>query len=1101
MIMSKYRFNYDKMKRVFQKGEGMNKSTILKALSAAVALYGAVGFFGVPYILKNMAPQKVDEATNGGEFSIEKASFNPFTFHLTLKKVSFKTPQNTDFIAFDKFVLNIDPTAYLWRGGVVVKELTLIQPSVNIKRDHNGDFNFKWLTELGGDKPKEEKKSEPIGLIINHLSLQNGVIHYRDETQGSAYVLDMGPVGFSLENIDLRDLSSADGKMRLYATINEGGFVDLKAKIDSLSPLMVGGSVAFDSGKLYTPWRYFQDKFPIEVADGTAAFGFDYRFNSNDINATELSKLHFEVDKLRIIPKGEERNLFTLGSLRLKEASVLPMKKEFKANVLQIDGINVSAHRMGDGSIDWVNYLDEINKAFPEDKNETKTPWSFLLSRAVINNVGVQWRDDAPKEPYQMGLSNLSLSTGAISSDETSLLNLSIKTDALRVNRMRDGFEVAGIEKIGVEGIEIDRAGKFAQVSKISILQPSIALKRLAAGEIDLSAYGYTAKESAKKSSEAPWGYRLGEIDIINGKVAFVDEVPKRNVSIKCDQMDLNVKDFDNNPAHKSTLALSTRINEKSTFELTSGLIRSPLSAKGHIMLKGFDASLVDPYIEPNSYASLRRGNLSVNADYDYAALKTSLKGKVGLDDWVVNDTRDDSVLLGWESIGVTPFVYAYPANQLRVNQLSIDGFYTNALIDSKKVLNFSTLSKKSATESNTTKEGNGFGIDILKLLLRNSSMTFNDQSLPLPFKTYIHDLEGSILGISTTKDVKTFVKLRGGVDQYGLAKIDGSLNTKAPKKYTDIKVAFDNLELKGYTPYSLEFLGYKIDGGRLFLDLGYKIDEGKLGASNRVVIKQIELGAQKEGGSPWPLRFVVALLEDSDGVIDIDLPIEGDVNSPDFKYGKVVWQVIGNLFTKAVTSPFRLLGSLMGIEGDKLSAIDFEAGSAVLLPPQIEKLDMVTTMLAKRPKLSLAIYGGWDEAHDGYALKSDKLAKLAQKRVKGIKIDSVQAIPIDLLEEIAEETLEKKERKALKAKLEEQYQEEAAFVRHYSDALIEKLVPMQALNPQELQTLGAQRAASIQKYLMKTSGFEKRINIKEIEKVKGEKADAIANRLEIIVP
>jgi hypothetical protein len=266
-------------------------------------------------------------------------------------------------------------------------------------------------------------------------------------------------------------------------------------------------------------------------------------------------------------------------------------------------------------------------------------------------------------------------------------------------------------------------------------------------------------------------------------------------------------------------------------------------------------------------------------------------------------------------------------------------------------------------------------------------------------------------------------------------------------------------------------------------------------------VLKQIELGAEKEGGSPWPLRFVVALLEDSDGVIDIDLPIEGDVNNPDFKYGKVVWQVIGNLFTKAVTSPFRLLGSLMGIESDKLSNIDFEAGSAALSPPQIEKLDLVTTMLTKRPKLGMSIYGSWDEVHDTHALKAKKLVQAALKRNKDLKIDSVQAISVELLEEMAEESLEKKELKALKSSLEEKYPEEAAYVRHYSAALIEKLIPLQALSPQELQVLSQQRSAVIRNYLLKTPGFDKRIIIKNIEGVKGETGDAIPTRLEIVVP
>jgi hypothetical protein len=344
-------------------------------------------------------------------------------------------------------------------------------------------------------------------------------------------------------------------------------------------------------------------------------------------------------------------------------------------------------------------------------------------------------------------------------------------------------------------------------------------------------------------------------------------------------------------------------------------------------------------------------------------------------------------------------------------------------------------------------------------------------------------------------------VKLRGGVDQYGLAKIDGSLNTKDPKKFTDLKVVFDNLELKGYTPYSLEFLGYKIEGGKLFLDLGYKIDGGKLNGANRVVIKQIELGGEKVGGSPWPLRLVVALLEDSDGVIDIDLPIEGDVNNPDFKYGKVVWQVIGNLFTKAVTSPFRLLGSMMGIESDKLSSIEFEGGSATLLPPQVEKLDQTMAILSKRPKLALNVYGGWNELQDTHALKAKKLVQAALKRNKDLKIDSVQAMSLEILEDMAEDSLDKKELKTLKASLGEKYHEEAAYVRHYSAALVEKLIPLQPLNPQELQALGMQRAVMIRNYLVKTAGFEKRVNVKENEMIKESKVEAIPIRLEIVVP
>lgn len=1084
------------------------KAKIVKSLAAAVGIYTAAGFWGIPYLIKNVVPEKVSEATQGGNFSVESVRFNPYSFHLTLKNATFKTPQNGDLVSLKAFSLNLDPCAYLWRGALVVKEVALIGPDITVRRDEKGEFNFGWLAELGAGEEEEKKPSEPARVLIEHFSLKEGTLDYRDAAEGKSYALGVGPIGFNLDHIDLRDLSGANGKMRLYATVNDGGFIDLKGKIDALSPVVIGGSFAFDSGKLYTPWRYFKEKFPIEVADGKMQVSFDYRLNTGDINATELSGLMFDVSKLRVIPKGEARTLLGVETLHLHGGKVLPLRKDFRAESLQIAGVNVGASRSAEGAIDWVAYIDQIKAAFPEDENETKEPWNVRLERVALENVGGSWSDNAPKEPYRLSFSNGSVHTGVIGSDPKAVLNLSAAVDAIRLIRQRDGAAVAGMEALGIEGIEVDREGRFAQIAKVSLRAPSVALARLKDGSIDLSRYAY-APPSAPSTEEAasiPWGYRVGEIDLSGAEARFRDEVPSKAVAVALDQLRLNVRNVQSNPAAKSGFEVSARIDGKSTFAAGGDFIRSGLRSSGTFSLQGLNLALIDPYLEPATYASLKRGVVTVGGSYEYAPSKAVIKGKVSLSDWVVNDTRDDSVLLGWENIGATPFVYAYPDNRLKINQLAVEGLYTNALIDEKKVLNYSTLSRAPKGDANATTaapakgRSNPFGIDIVKLLVHDSSATFSDQSLPLPFKTYIHDLEGSVLGISTTKDVTTFVKLRGEVDQYGLAKIDGSLNTKDPKQFTDIRVAFDNLDLGHYTPYSLQFLGYKIDGGKLFLNLGYKINGGKLNAANQVVIKQIELGAEKEGGSPWPMRLVVALLEDTNGVIDIDLPIEGDVNNPDFKYGKVVWQVIGNILTKAVTAPFRFLGSLLGIESEKLSSIDFEGGSAVLQPPQIEKLDQITRMLQKRPKISIEVYGSWEEESDAYVLKGRKLVALALKRDKKLKIDSPHAIAVDLLEDMADDIIGKKERKAIENRLEKQYKEEAEFVRHYSAELIEKLIVTQTVSPQELESLASRRSDAIAAYLFKTPGLETRIILKPSEAAKPLESKEIPVRLNVVV-
>lgn len=1084
----------------------MKKTLIFKSLAAGLAVYAAAGFVAVPYVIKNVLPQKVSDATKGGKFSVEAAAFNPFTFHLQARNIVFKTPADGELFAMKRLSLNIDPLDYLWRGEWLVKNIILTEPKIAVHRGPNGDFNFKFLTELGSDETKE-KSSEPLKLMIQRFVLKNGSLDYRDFANRKEYTLEVGPIGFSLDNIDLRDLSATEGKMRLYATINDSGFVDFKGNIAALSPLKIGGSVAFDSGKLYTVWRYFKDRFPIEVADGDAAFAFDYRFDSSDVNATEISRLALDVKRLRIIPKGENRNLFTMGSLKLRDGKVLPMRKQFAASSLAVQGVNVRAIRGTDGMIDWLTYVQEIQKAFPGDpkkaSDETKELWRFRLGSVSLDGVGAEWTDNAPATPYRVSLTNARLHTGVIEDDPKAPLNLSLATDAIRMVRQTDGSTVAGIGALEVEGIAINREGRFAGVEKVSLLSPEITLKRLKDGSIDLSRYVYAPPKKGDSEKGSPWGYRVDEISMNGGKAAFTDEVPARNVAITLDQLNMAFRGLQNNPDVKNEFSVDTRINQQSTVGIRGDIVRSSLHSSGTFDVKNLDLAVVDPYVQPSTYASLRRGDLSLRGNYTYSPSRAVVKGKLSLNDWVVNDLRDDSVLLGWSSIGVTPFTYAYPDNRLKINYLAINGLYTNVLIDQKKVLNFSTLTKKTSAPSTETKKAssNPFGLDIVKLMIRNSSTTFSDLSLPLPFKTYIHDLEGSVLGISTTKDVTTFVKLRGGVDQYGLAKIDGSLNTKAPKNFTDITVAFDNLDLPRYTPYALQFLGYKIDGGKLFLDLGYKIDAGQLKGENQVVIRQIELGAEKEGGSPWPMRLVVALLEDSDGVIDINLPVQGDVNKPDFKYGQVVWQVITNLFTKAVTSPFRLLGSLLGIEDDSLSSVDFEGGSSALMPPQVEKLDKVATLLQKRPKLTLEVYGGWDDEADGYALRGEKLVQEALKREKTLTIDSPNAITVELLEDMAEDSLERKELKALRNELEDKYPEEAAYVRHYSAALIEKLIPLQPLDPKELQALASRRADAIRAHLLKTAGMENRVVVRASEKAPANEAREIPLRLNVIVP
>ena len=267
---------------------------------------------------------------------------------------------------------------------------------------------------------------------------------------------------------------------------------------------------------------------------------------------------------------------------------------------------------------------------------------------------------------------------------------------------------------------------------------------------------------------------------------------------------------------------------------------------------------------------------------------------------------------------------------------------------------------------------GRSFPVRIGKLSVDKGHLNFTDLSLRPNFATKIHELKGVITGISSSPGARTQVELQGRVDQYGSSKIQGEINAFDPEQFTNIAMGFRNLEMTNLTPYSGKFAGRKIDSGKLSLDLQYKIEDSKLLGDNKIVIDSLKLGEKVESPDAvnLPLDLAVALLKDSNGVIDIGFPVSGDLGNPEFQYGPLIWKALVKLLTKMVTSPFRALGALSGDGQEMLNAVNFEPGSRDIPPPEQEKLLKLSGALKRRPQLKLIVTGRTHETSDGRAIK-----------------------------------------------------------------------------------------------------------------------------------
>ncbi len=285
------------------------------------------------------------------------------------------------------------------------------------------------------------------------------------------------------------------------------------------------------------------------------------------------------------------------------------------------------------------------------------------------------------------------------------------------------------------------------------------------------------------------------------------------------------------------------------------------------------------------------------------------------------------------------------------------------------------------------------FEVDIKAIKVNQGRMYFSDASMKPGFKTNINQLNGSLLGVSNVPGQYATIALDGAVDKSGSLRARGQAAFEDPRRNSDVSLSFKNLPLNSINPYAMTFAGYQIDDGRIDVDLRYTAKEGQLIGKNRFIIRKIKLGDEVADfkGMKLPIGLAIAVLEDSDGMIDVNIPIKGNVDSPEFSMGHLFWQALRNVLSSIVTAPFRALASLFGEEG--LDGIYTRAGESVITPPEQEKLEKVAKLLEKKSNAIVEFYGTYDPQIDSQELarvNADRAILLAA----GFKLKDAEPLP-----------------------------------------------------------------------------------------------------------
>jgi hypothetical protein len=250
--------------------------------------------------------------------------------------------------------------------------------------------------------------------------------------------------------------------------------------------------------------------------------------------------------------------------------------------------------------------------------------------------------------------------------------------------------------------------------------------------------------------------------------------------------------------------------------------------------------------------------------------------------------------------------------------------------------------------------------IRIREVRIEGGRMNFSDYTVPPDFNAEIQDLKGTIEALSSARDSRAKLNLSGNLGEFSPVTITGELQPFRFDHYTDIAFEFKNIALPVFNPYSGKFAGYSIANGKLDTDLHYQIQDRKLNAAHKIRIEQLEWGppSPNKGEATLPVKFATWLLKDSDGVINLDVPVTGSLDDPKFRIGPIVWQIIKNLIVKVVTAPFKFLGSLFkGAEDAQF--VHFAPGSAALDPQAAGALATLAKGLVQKPGIRLEVPSG----------------------------------------------------------------------------------------------------------------------------------------------
>ncbi len=709
---------------------------------------------------------------------------------------------------------------------------------------------------------------------------------------------------------------------------------------------------------------------------------------------------------------------------------------------------------------------------------------------------------------------------------------LSAALSSLRLKKRGEKGDFLSVPSVEVKDLSADTARRELIVGELSTRGGKVSVRRDKGGAVNVqnllsdasplpAAAGKAAKEKAARQKE--WLIKILDLSAEGYSVGLEDLAGREPAHLAAERIRVKCSDLSTSRNSKAKASISFVFNRKGSVTTSGSVGVNPLSANMRLRVKGIELMPFQPYFADRLNITVTGGNISlsgaVSAGYAAnGAVRASFKGEAALAGFASVDTASGDDFLKWDALNLDGIDAGYEPLRLGIDKVALTDFYSRLIINKDGSLNLQGILReqgnresppaKAASErpvpgpgasvsaiasgsrrppmprssGGTGHKVSGTGkaadlqtqrklITIEAVTLQGGTINFTDRHIEPNYTANLLEIGGRISGLSSEENKFADVDLKGKLENYAPLEITGKINPLRDDLFVDLNADFKDMDLSPVSPYSGKYAGYTIQKGRLALKLKYLIVKKKLDAQNNILLDQFTFGDKVESpdATKLPVKFAVALLKNRKGEINLDIPVSGNIDDPQFSLGRIIVKIIVNLLVKAATSPFKLLGALFG-HGEELSYVQFDYGRDDLGQSEIKKLDALVKALSDRPALKLEIEGHVSREKDKEALRQ----YLFEKKIKAQKLKEMikkgePAVPVDEIQ-VGKDEYEKYLKMAYKAEKFPKPRNFLGIAKNLPAPEMEKLMLTNLrVSDDDLRQLASHRALRVKEYVIKS--------------------------------